>query len=461
MSRAAFAVAKPAADALRAINYSPFAERFRQHASRKVPRLRELVRSSGGSFGAVFTRIDCDVASGVELMSQVDVFAAEPACRVIRRDSMPRPERHLVHRGQVLVAAAGQMGESTLFGRCMLADARSAGKYLGPDVLALSFHDEESDAKYAYAFLASRPGLQLIRSAAYGTSIPRVRQDLLLNLPIPDADASTREKIVALIGTAMTRREQFASELLAARAPIEALPAMQRAHAACAVRRVRVGLQAPPLRTLGAWNYVSTGAALPLLQDAWNTRLGDVVPANGIFNGLRFARIECEAPHGIELLSQRDVFLLRPVPQRVAHPGFSDRVLFAPEHSLLVGGAGTLGEGEIFGRAVYVSQEMTRYAVTQHMLRIQPSQEHAPLAYAFFSTLVGRRLLRSTAVGTKILSMRPDLLRALPFPEVDSATAGRVAAHLHEAMRARDAAERAEAEAIRLVETEVIPAWLS
>jgi hypothetical protein len=95
------------------------------------------------------------------------------------------------------------------------------------------------------------------------------------------------------------------------------------------------------------------------------------------------------------------------------------------------------------------------------MLRVQPRSDYAPLAYAFLSTLVGRRLLRSTAVGTKILSMRPDLLRALPFPEVDAETAAQVKLHLLKAMRARDAAECAEAEAIRLVETEVIPAWLS
>jgi hypothetical protein len=57
--------------------------------------------------------------------------------------------------------------------------------------------------------------------------------------------------------------------------------------------------------------------------------------------------------------------------------------------------------------------------------------------------------------------MRPDQHRALPFPDVDEATAARVKQHLLEAMRARDAADRAEAEAIRLVETEVIPEWLN
>src|SRR5690606_5472924 len=100
MNRAAFDVATPRQDSLRAINYSPFAERFRRKANRRTPPLSELVESAGESFGTVFTRIDCAPDVGVELLSQVDVFAAEPACRVIRRDSMPRPDKHRVDRGQ-------------------------------------------------------------------------------------------------------------------------------------------------------------------------------------------------------------------------------------------------------------------------------------------------------------------------------------------------------------------------
>jgi hypothetical protein len=463
MSRAVFTVAKPRSGALRALNYVPAVERMRSRRGSADSRpLGSLLAAMGRSYGAVFTRLDCRPPYGIELLSQSDMFATEPEGRRIRLDCLPRPERHEVQRGQVLLAGAGTLGATELYGRAVLADARLAGKYVGPDAMILEFGEPESDhALFAYAFLCTNLGVHATRSTSYGTKLLRFRPDLLPELPVPKADATLTKQVASGIRVAMQERERFASEVLAARAPIEALPEMQRAHDACAARRVRVGLHAPPLRTLGAWNHVSTGAALPLLQDAWNARLGDVVPEDGIFNGLRFARIECKPPHGIELLSQRDVFLLRPVPQRVAHPGFPDRVLFAPEHSLLVGGAGTLGEGEIFGRAVYVSESMTRYAVTQHMLRVQPHREHAALAYAFLSTLVGRRILRGTAVGTKILSMRPDLLRALPFPEVDTATAGQVTAHLHEAMRARDAAERAEAEAIRLVETEVIPAWLS
>jgi hypothetical protein len=457
----AFGVAKPNAGALRAINYSPFAEHFRRHASRSAPRLRDLVSSAGASFGAVFTRIDCEPAFGVDLMSQVDVFAAEPACRAIRRDSMPHPERHLVSRGQILVAAAGQMGETTLFGRCMIADGRLSGKYLGPDVFALSFHDEAVDAKYAYAFLASRFGVDLLRSAAYGTSIPRLRRDLLLDLPVPRAEPAVERAIVALVDGAMLAREKFAQELADARRPIECLPEMREATESCARRRARAGVHSGPFPTLTGKTFVAAGDALPILRGAWRDTIGDVVPETAVFGGsLRF-RTPCKPPHGIEFLTQRDVFLFRPVPQRIAHPGFDDRGIFVRPGTLIVGGAGTLGEGEIFGRAVYASEGMSRFAITQDMLRIVPEEGAEPMVFAFLSTLVGRRLLRSTGAGTKLLRMRADLIRALPLPSIDTATKDRVSAHLTAAMQARDAAERGEAEAIRLIETEVIPAWLN
>jgi hypothetical protein len=349
-----------------------------------------------------------------------------------------------------------------LFGRPILADQRLAGKYLGPDIVSVNFAEELGDLSlYVYALLLSETGLSLIRSTAYGTSIPRIRLDLLGALPIALPDDDVVCAVAAEVRSALKQREIFAEHIAAARAVIEQLPLMQAALDACADRKAQVGALAPPFRTLSAWNHVSTGEALALLKEEWHARLGDVVPPEGIFNGFRFARIPCERPYGVDLLSQRDLFLIRPFPQRIVHPGFDDRFLFAPEGSLLVGGAGTLGEGEIFGRAVYVSESMSRFAVTQHMLRIQPEPSAAPLVYTFFSTLVGRRMLRSTAVGTKILSLRPDLLRALPIPDLDAATISSISGHLQAAMQARDEANRAESEAVRLIETEVIPAWLS
>jgi len=56
--------------------------------------------------------------------------------------------------------------------------------------------------------------------------------------------------------------------------------------------------------------------------------------------------------------------------------------------------------------------------------------------------------------------MRLDFLRMLPAPLLDNAQRGIIAAHHARAINALDSADEAEAEAIRIVEEEVLPPWL-
>src|SRR5689334_19475363 len=91
-----FVVKDPSANALRALNYSPEVERIRQVGSSSSRVLRTILKEIGPAHGAVFTRIDCHADYGVELISQGDIFSTEPHGRVIRLDSMPHPDRHLV-----------------------------------------------------------------------------------------------------------------------------------------------------------------------------------------------------------------------------------------------------------------------------------------------------------------------------------------------------------------------------
>jgi hypothetical protein len=57
--------------------------------------------------------------------------------------------------------------------------------------------------------------------------------------------------------------------------------------------------------------------------------------------------------------------------------------------------------------------------------------------------------------------MREDMLRDLPVPELSSGMEREVSEAVADAYRARDLAERAEAEAIRIIEEEVLPQWLA
>ncbi len=458
----AFLVAKPNSAALRALNYTPEVERLRSRHGADGTNLGALVSGMGPAYGAVFVRLDCERQHGVELIAQADMFAAEPEGRIIRRDSMARPERHLVKRWQVLIAGAGTLGENELYGRAIIADGRLAGKYVGPDAMVLTFNEPEADQSlFTYAFLLSRVGLKAIRATSCGTKILHPRKDLLAAIPVPVPPPSTCSRVARLIRRCVEQRERQIRELQAARRLLEDFPEMREAHSMCAERVARAVLWAGPLPTIGAWNCASAGEALQYLQRKWSGRLGDILEDQGLFNGPRFARIPCSEPHGVEFMSQRDAFLVRPIPRRIAHPGFDDRLLFVPEGATMVGGHGTLGEGEIFGRAMFVHGRFSRIAFTQDLLRVLPRKRHRYVAYAFLTTLVGLRLLRSTAVGTKILSMRLDLLRQLPYPDLQSAERESVERHVVASVQARESADRAEAEAVRVVDEEVFPSWLA
>src|SRR5450755_518479 len=114
--RQAFVVDVPRHSALRALNYEPAIEHLRRpRRGRTSTRLKDLVSDLGSGYASVFARLDCDRAYGVELVSQSEMFAAEPAGRVVRIDSMQHPERHVVRKWHVLVAGAGTLAPTELY----------------------------------------------------------------------------------------------------------------------------------------------------------------------------------------------------------------------------------------------------------------------------------------------------------------------------------------------------------
>lgn len=448
---------------IRALNYTPEVSRLRARTREAgVTLLGSLACEVGDSYAKVLPRIDCSPASGRELLSQVDIFAAEPRGRAIRHDLIPFADNITIREGDILVAGVGQIGESTLFGRAVIADKRLAGKLASGDVLIIRF--PEADAvigRYVYAFLNSSVGLRAIRSCAYGTSIPRIRLDLLSTLPIPIPDTSTLQSVSQMVQDSIRAREEFAESLEFARSAINSLDEVRNAAKASAVRQPKCIIWDKELPTLSAWNYASAGEAIRQLKTVWKARLGDVLEGKGAYYGLRFSRIACQPPHGHDFLSQRDVFLIKPVPRRIASPNVPSEYLFSRKGSIVVAGRGTCGEGEIFGRTAIISGEMADYALTEDLLRIAPRSGYSGLVYAFLSTSVGFRLLRATAVGTKILNLRNDLLRTIPIPELSSSQIAQIDEHIQSSIKARDLSASLEGKAVRIIEQEVLPLWLS
>ena len=451
------------AASLRALNYAPEVDAFRRGRSRHPSALLgELTASMGESFDNIFVRIDCDERFGVEMLSQADVLAAEPRGRFIRGDALPYLDDHRIKAGQILVAGTGTLGETEIYGRSIKADARLVGRIVGPNTLSITPIDPEGDlALYVYAFLLTKAGLRLVRATSYGTKLLRLRQDLLRRLPIPLADSPTTARVAALVRKSVIGRERYVSDIGSARDLLQSLPAMKAAHEMSLVRSRQCVAWKGGLPTLTAWTFASAGEALAHLRSEWRTRIGDIIEPKGIFRGGRYTRIKCGAAYGVDFLSQRDLFTVRQVPQHIVRPPVGDRLLYAPEHAIVAGGKGTLGEGEIFGRCVLVGPDLAPYALTEDILRIIPVERWAAVAYAFLSSQVGFRLLRSTASGTKLLTCREDLVSQLPFPEPGQELERAITLHVNSAVASRAEGLASEREAIRIIEEEVLPRWLT
>lgn len=461
--RSAFTVANPSVDTFCALNYSPFLESFRQpRGGKKSVRLGEMVSAVGPAYGTVFTRIDCHPSHGVELISQSDMFSAEPAGRVVRLDSMTNPERHLVQKWQVLIAGAGTLGETELYGRPIIADARLEGKYVGPDALALTFKEPGSvDNLYVYAFLCTDIGVSLMRSTSYGTKLLRFWTNAVRKLCIPEAEQAVKKEVAKLIRTAVLNREIYIHEIRAARQVIENLPEVRKALSASDAQRARCTIATGPFVTLGARNHAALGAACEVLANHWKSRIADLLEPNGIYNGPRFARTPCKKPFGIDFLDQRDVFAIRPVARRIVAPRISDRLLYVPSHALIVASHGQMSEGSLFGHVETAAFGLHRCGITQDILRVLPKPEYHDFLLAFLSSRLGFLLLKSTAIGTSIPMMHTGLLAELPHPPMTDDVLAQISTHVQAAIKARAASETAENEAVRIIEEEVLPTWLA
>jgi hypothetical protein len=196
------------------------------------------------------------------------------------------------------------------------------------------------------------------------------------------------KKVADLIRTTVTERERYLREVQAARACLEALPEMQEAIAMCQERKARCIQWDGDLRTVTGWTYASTGRALSMLLKRWRHRIGDFVSPTKIFNGPRFARTACLRPYGIDFLSQRDIFMIRPVPRRIALPNLPDSDLFVSEGTLLIGSNGQLSEESLFGQVTWCDSELASCAFTQHILRMGVDEKVAPTAFAYLSTYI-------------------------------------------------------------------------
>jgi type I restriction enzyme S subunit len=127
--------------------------------------------------------------------------------------------------------------------------------------------------------------------------------------------------------------------------------------------------------------------------------------------------------------------------------------IFAKDESVLIASQGTLGENEVYCRAIFVTGSWLDYVYTQHFLRVVAGDDSFPGAYLFalMRSEPIFRILRSMSVGSKQQDIHEVLRRQIPVPECTPADRERIAETVRAAYRARDEADELEDRAQELL----------
>ncbi|MCA1586569.1 MAG: restriction endonuclease subunit S [Acidobacteria bacterium] len=103
------------------------------------------------------------------------------------------------------------------------------------------------------------------------------------------------------------------------------------------------------------------------------------------------------------------------------------------------------------GNVLYVSRLLAKCAISDHVIRIEPSDIESGYLYAFLRTQIGQELIAKEAYGGTISQVEPKHLASIPVPIGPESLRQQVHEQIVEAYRLRDAATDLLNEADRIL----------
>jgi hypothetical protein len=410
---------------------------------------REFREIADAFSGPIFRRIYVDdPKQGRKYVSASDLDRTDHmGCRVLSHTHGKLLEKLRLHPETTIVTCSGVNLGWGMFVR------QDLGELVGSHDLIRVVSREPEESGYLAAFLCSRPGWVLLRSLIYGTSIKHIEpeQVLRLTIPWPSADfriavgdafiesASKRSRSVELIETATSTLFNCVG-----------LCDLSEGEWDSWGRDLGFESTVTP-RSLRAWNYAPRATRLlERLRSVEHRRLADLVRPGSLKKGPSFTRIDALPPHSVQLIGQRQLFRYVPDGRHVGRDYVPASAYCNPD-TVLIASVGTFGEAEVFCRAQYVSQLTSRWAYSNHILRVVGEKGLAGWLYAFLRSRTAFRLLRSFATGSKQQDLHPEMLAELPVPTSTDSAYGEVQGLVTEAFELRDQAFLLEYQAKRQI----------
>ena len=427
-------------------------------SSPKTP-LHLLTKGHNGGIynGPKFRRIYVNDSNfGVPFLASSDIMEADFTWvpRLSKKDATSPKLAYLrIEPGMTLITCSGTVG------RMCYTRPSMTGFWSSQDVLKVVPDRQKIPPGYLFAFLYSKYGIPMITAQASGSMIRHLEPQHIADLPVPRLGNQVEQEIDKLINEAAELRTRFQAGIQKATEDIfisAGIPELADYSWHQHPRDLGFCVTSVDTTTLRAFNFSPrTHQIIDKLKSVPHKTLGDICQGGQLSRGNRFKRIDGDPAHGVRLVGQRQGFWIRPEGRWVILNKEDLAMARVSNETVLIASQGTLGENEVFCRALFVTGSWQRnFVFSEHFLRIQSGDPDFPGAYLFalLRSEAIFRVLRSMSTGGKQQDIHEELRKEIPVPICTPEDRKRIAETVRQAYRDRDEADRREDEALRLLE---------
>ena len=360
-----------------------------------------------------------------------------------------------LHAGITLISCSGTIG------RMSYVRPDMAGMWSSQDVLKVVPDEHRISPGYLYAFLSSKYGVPLVVSGTYGAIIQHIEPEHIADLPVPRLGGDFENSVGSLVQQAAQNISE--SSRLLREATTNLLSAL-------GLRDQRDDLWHSDSRASGWAEHRVNSESLrslnydPRVAEVWSrfeteqhSKLGDLCDPRQFKGKIIFTRIDADPDYGVMLLGQRNAFHIRPEGRWISKRSIAGLGLMVPSGTTLIPSHGTMGEFELYCRAVIVTPRTSQYAYSGDFFRCipLPGAIDAGYLFAFMRSRLAFRMLRSISTGGKQQEQHPVMMYRLPIPRLGEVRELEIGTLVSRACNLYDFALDAEDRARSLVEAAI------
>ncbi len=400
------------------------------------------------------------IEHGIPFLSSSDILKGDlEHVKLASKKYTPEIDRMLLQKGWTLISRSGTIGN------CAFANAKHAQKLASEHVIRL-VPNNMLRGGLVYAYLASKYGHSLLTQGTFGAVIQHIEPDFVGSLPIPHFPETFQEEVDDLMQEASRLREEATDELNEAEKILKEAAKLRDLtpedydyyglnnsgrKVSCFVRK-RKDIDTT---TINAFNHSERIRNTKASITCPTVPLKEVLLGGDTFSSNSCPSIEVKPEHGVMFINQKDIFDNIVKGKWISKRNISlDKLVEYGE--VIVACDGTLGENELFCRALFANEDLQGALISTHFIRMK-TNEKVPSGYLYIwlNSDYGFRFIRNCQAGTKLCHPIPKMFLEIPVPVVEKETMEEIDKLVKDAYTKRYLANCNERKAISLVEQEI------